>query len=89
VQHVKDGVERVGVNGQFFLICQVQIENPCETIEIHNLPQNLPMGSFRNAFHSCGANAKPHGLFLLICSGFAKLDEWESQIIVGPPSLNA
>ncbi len=49
---------------------QDEIENPCEEIEIHNLPQNPPLSSFRNALHSCGADAKHHGMFPLICIKF-------------------
>jgi hypothetical protein len=67
---MKDGVEWVGVIGQKKLFYQDEIENPCEEIEIHNLPQNSPMSSFINALHSCGAGAKQHGMFLLICIKF-------------------
>jgi hypothetical protein len=51
------------------LFYQDQTENPCDAAKIHNLPQNLPMGSFGNALHRCGASVEPHGLFLLICNG--------------------
>jgi hypothetical protein len=47
-----------------------EIENPCEVVEIQNLPQNPLIGSFRNALHSCDVSAKPHGPFLFICIGF-------------------
>jgi len=47
------------------------------------LPQNPPMGSFENAFHSCGANVDPMACSLSSTLGSSILDEWESQIIHG------
>jgi hypothetical protein len=47
-----------------------KLKNPGEAVKIHNLPQNLPIGSFGNALHNYGANARLCGQLLLICSGF-------------------
>ncbi len=53
---MKDGMEWVGVIGQKHLFRQCQIKNPCEAIKLNDLPQNLPMKSFKKSKHSCGVN---------------------------------
>jgi hypothetical protein len=60
----------MGDIGQNINVLPNQTENPCETIKIHNMSQNLPMGSFGNALHNYGASTKPSGLFFFIYIGF-------------------
>jgi hypothetical protein len=78
-----DGVG--GCDWAKFLSCQCQIKNPCEAIKLNDLPQNLPMKSFKKSKHSCGVNVKAHGL-LPFTLGFFILNELESQTIHGHPS---
>jgi hypothetical protein len=47
VLHVKDGVEWVVVIGQNIVVLPMPIENPCDVIKIHELPQNPPACSFK------------------------------------------
>jgi len=86
---VKDGVGWVGVIGQNVIFYQDKIVNPCEVIEIHNLPQNPPKCSFINALHRCGVSGNFVACSFSSVLGLSILDEWESQIILGSPILNA
>jgi hypothetical protein len=75
------------------LLCQDQTKNPFEVVEIHNLPQNLFMGSFgksQNLPYTIVVQMwNPMACSFSYALGSSLLDEWESQIIHEPPSLNA
>jgi hypothetical protein len=58
---------------QFLVPHPYQTKNSCEAFEIHNLPQNLPTGSFKYALHNCGASVESHGSYPFIYIGFFHL----------------
>jgi hypothetical protein len=75
---VKDGVEHVGVTKQNIFFYQCQIEKTCEAIKVHDLPQNLPMGSFEKKNINVASMWKPMAHSLSSTLGPSILDELES-----------
>jgi hypothetical protein len=75
---VKDGVEWVGVIKQNIFFYQCQIENTCEAIQVHDLPQNLPMGSFEKKTINAALMWNPMAHSFSSTLGSSILDELES-----------
>ncbi len=79
------GLEWLGKTSWFY---QCQIENPCEVIKVHELPQNPPMGSLRKRGMVVMSMWKTMAHSLSFTLDSSILDELKSQTLLGPPFQN-